>query len=245
MDYRMPLYIQLQDIIIKKIEEKKYLPGETIPSERKMAEVYGVNRMTVKRAVNKLVELGYLVRKPGAGTYVANRDKKKIDLSYMDSESGNAGVTAMLTSSGMQTSSKVFGMGVVDSSKYLNYKLALSKDESVWGIHRVRLGDGTPFAIEYTYVPEKFVDNPDRFDFTKVSLYDYMEAEGHMPVHFIQELEVCTANERVAEMLGVERGTAIFKIEYVGADKDMNVVEFTKSYMNPAFAEFRFLSNEK
>ena len=35
MDYRMPLYIQLQDIIIKKIEEKKYLPGEAIPSERK------------------------------------------------------------------------------------------------------------------------------------------------------------------------------------------------------------------
>ena len=51
MDYRMPLYVQLQDIIIKKIEEKKYLPGEAIPSERRMADTYGVNRMTVKRAV--------------------------------------------------------------------------------------------------------------------------------------------------------------------------------------------------
>ena len=56
MDYRMPLYIQLQDSIIKKIDEKKYLPGEAIPSERKMAEAYGVNRMTVKRAISKLVE---------------------------------------------------------------------------------------------------------------------------------------------------------------------------------------------
>lgn len=55
MDYRMPIYIQLQDIIVKKIEEKKYLPGEAIPSERKMAEMYEVNRMTVKRAVSKLV----------------------------------------------------------------------------------------------------------------------------------------------------------------------------------------------
>ena len=59
MDYRMPLYIQLQDSIIKKIDEKKYLPGEAIPSERKMAEAYGVNRMTVKRAISKLVEEGY------------------------------------------------------------------------------------------------------------------------------------------------------------------------------------------
>ena len=68
MDYRMPLYIQLQDSIIKKIDEKKYLPGEAIPSERKMAEAYGVNRMTVKRAISKLVEEGYLVCKPGSGT---------------------------------------------------------------------------------------------------------------------------------------------------------------------------------
>ena len=84
MDYRMPLYIQLQDSIIKKIDEKKYLPGEAIPSERKMAEAYGVNRMTVKRAVSKLVEEGYLVCKPGSGTYVAQRDKKKIDMSFQD-----------------------------------------------------------------------------------------------------------------------------------------------------------------
>ena len=58
MDYRMPLYIQLQDSIIKKIDEKKYLPGEAIPSERKMAEAYGVNRMTVQRVISKLVEEG-------------------------------------------------------------------------------------------------------------------------------------------------------------------------------------------
>lgn len=123
MDYRMPLYIQLQDIIIKKIEEKKYLPGEAIPSERKMAETYGVNRMTVKSAINKLVEQGYLIRKLGAGTYVAQRDYKKIDLSYMDEITGNSGVTAMLTRSGMETSSKVLGFGEVAHSKYLNYKL--------------------------------------------------------------------------------------------------------------------------
>lgn len=245
MDYRMPLYIQLQDIIIKKIEEKKYLPGEAIPSERKMAETYGVNRMTVKRAISKLVELGYLIRKPGAGTYVAQRDKKKIDLSYMDQTTGNAGVSAMLRNSGLETSSKVLGVGEVLDSKYLSYKLALGNDENVLGLHRVRLAGGEPFAIEYTYVPQKYFDDLEDFDFSKVSLYDYMDTKEHMPIHFIQNLVICEANEKVAELLGIERGTAIFKIEYQGADKDYNLVEYTKSYMNPAFAEFRFLSEEK
>ena len=86
MDYRMPLYIQLQDSIIKKIDEKKYLPGEAIPSERKMAEAYGVNRMTVKRAVSKLVEEGYLVCKPGSGTYVAQIRKRSIWIIQMKQE---------------------------------------------------------------------------------------------------------------------------------------------------------------
>ena len=64
MDYRMPLYIQLQDIITKKIEEQVFLPGEKIPSERELAETYGVNRMTAKRAVNQLVER---IPVPGTG----------------------------------------------------------------------------------------------------------------------------------------------------------------------------------
>ena len=245
MDYRMPLYIQLQDIIIKRIDEKKYLPGEAIPSERKMAETYGVNRMTVKRAINKLVEEGYLERKPGAGTYVSKRDNKKIDLSYMNDEIGNTGISALFRHSEMQASSKVFGMGDVEGSKYLNYKLALPPDETVWGLHRVRLGDGQPFAIEYTYIPKKYVADAEKFDFSKVSLYDYMDTEGHLPVHFTQKLIICEANDKLAEMLEVKRGTAIFMIEYQGADADYNIVEYTKSYMNPEFAEFRFMAKSK
>lgn len=70
IDYRMPLYIQLQDVLIKRIEEGEFLPGEMIPSERKMAEQYGINRMTVKNAVNSLVERGYLFRVQGRGTFV-------------------------------------------------------------------------------------------------------------------------------------------------------------------------------
>lgn len=244
MDYRMPLYVQLQDIIIKKIEEKKYLPGEAIPSERRMADTYGVNRMTVKRAVNKLVEEGYLYRKPGAGTFVAKRDNKKIDLEYA-SESGNTGISAIFRDLGIQIVNKVLGKGDVEGSKYLNYKLALQEDEVVWGIYRVRIGDGSPFAVEYTYVPKKYFEDIDNFDFSKVSLYDYMDVNHHMPVDFKQNLIVCDANEKIAELLNVEKGAAIFRIEYQAVDKDNNIVEYTRSYLNPSYAEFKFVAEKE
>ncbi|MBU5583520.1 GntR family transcriptional regulator, partial [Enterococcus sp. S181_ASV_20] len=60
MDYRMPLYQQIKAAIQKKIENKEYLEGAAIPSERKLAEIYEVNRMTAKKAIDALVEEGYL-----------------------------------------------------------------------------------------------------------------------------------------------------------------------------------------
>lgn len=237
MDYRMPLYIQLQDIIIKKIEEGQYLPGEAIPSERKMAERYGVNRMTVKRAVEKLVEEGYLLRKPGSGTYVAKRDHKKIDLDYA-SNAGNTGLTALFREIGVDIVNKVLAQGDIADSKFLAYKLALTTEDVIWGLHRLRYGDGEPFAVEYNYLPKKLFPDVDNFDFNKVSLYDYMAAYGHMPTHFSQRLTICNANEKIAELLRVKRGSAIFKIEYQGADEEYNIVEFTSTFMNPSYSEF-------
>ncbi|RKI43744.1 GntR family transcriptional regulator [bacterium D16-51] len=241
MDYRMPLYIQLQDIILKKIEEKKYLPGEMIPSERKMAEIYGVNRMTVKRAINKLVEEGYLYRELGVGTFVAKRDNKKIDIDYQN-ETGNSGISAIFRERGIKISNRILGMGDITGSKFINYKLGQAETEIIWGLHRVRFGDNMPFAIEYTYVPKKYFDDIDNFDFSKVSLYDYMEANGHLPTHFIQNLIICSANEKIADLLNVKKGSAVFRIEYQASDKDYNLVEYTKSYLNPEFAEFRFVA---
>lgn len=239
MSYRMPIYIQVQDSIIKKIEEHRYLPGEAIPSERKMAELYGVNRMTIRRAVDKLVEQGYLMKEPGSGTYVAQRDRKKIDLDYAN-ETGNTGITAMLKSIGLTVNNRVLATGEVNDSRFLCQKLGLSEVETVWGIHRVRLEDDIPFAIEYTYVPRKYFPDADHFDFAKVSLYDYMDTKKHLPCHFIQRLVVCEANEKIADLLQVDRGEAVFKIEYQGADEDYNIVEYTKSYLNPKYAEFSF-----
>ena len=155
-----------------------------------MAEIYGVNRMTVKRAINKLVEQGYLHRELGVGTFVEKGDNKKIDIDYQ-SETGNSGISAIFRERGIKISNRILGIGDITGSKFINYKLGQAEEEIIWGLHRVRFGDGIPFAIEYTYVPKKYFGDIDNFDFSKVSLYDYMEAKGHLPMHFIQKLIIC------------------------------------------------------
>lgn len=239
MNYKLPQYVQLQDIIIKKIEDKKYLPGEAIPSERKLAEAYNVNRMTAKRAIEALVDQGYLVRKAGSGTFVKQLDNKKIDIDYGSAEE-NTGLTALLRTSGIQISDKLIGCGEINDSEFLSYKLGMKMGDPIWAVFRQRFGEDGPFAVEYTYVPRHFFPDIEKIDFSKVSLYDYMDAHHHMPVHFSQIMTVCNANEKVSALLKLKPGTAIFKIELQGADADYNLVEYTNTYINSSYAEFKY-----
>ena len=65
INYRTPIYLQLREIVRTKIEDGEYLPGTAIPSENDMAATYGISRITVRSAVDALVNEGLLRRVQG------------------------------------------------------------------------------------------------------------------------------------------------------------------------------------
>ena len=71
-----PAYLQLADLIQEKIATNEYSLGSKIPSERELSEVFGISRMTVRKAIEVLIEKGMLTRLQGKGTFVS---KPKID----------------------------------------------------------------------------------------------------------------------------------------------------------------------
>lgn len=66
-----PIHAQLASILIRDIEEKMYPAGEKFPSERAIAEKYGISRTSVRECIAKLLSDGILVRTVGRGTFVA------------------------------------------------------------------------------------------------------------------------------------------------------------------------------
>lgn len=78
LSYRTPIYLQLREIIRNRIEEGEYLPGTAIPSENKLAETYGINRLTVRNAVDTLVNEGVLQRVQGKGVLLLAINTKRI-----------------------------------------------------------------------------------------------------------------------------------------------------------------------
>lgn len=73
MGANTPVYIQIHNQIRKEIEASKWEIGAKIPSERELATQFNVSRMTLRQAVQTLVDEGILERKIGSGTFVARK----------------------------------------------------------------------------------------------------------------------------------------------------------------------------
>ena len=67
---KIPIYQQIMEQIISYIQEGTLQPGDRLPSERKLATYYNVNRSTVVHALDELVSLGWVLRRQGSGTIV-------------------------------------------------------------------------------------------------------------------------------------------------------------------------------
>jgi len=76
-----PLYIQVKDILLKRMADGQYIPGEAIPSESKLASDFGTSISTIRQALSILVSEGYLVKKQGKGTFVSER---KTEISFLN-----------------------------------------------------------------------------------------------------------------------------------------------------------------
>lgn len=68
-----PRYTRVRDWLLKYIEDEDLRPGDRIPSERSLAELLGLSRPTISRAVWELVEQGILTREQGNGTFLIKR----------------------------------------------------------------------------------------------------------------------------------------------------------------------------
>ena len=155
MNYRPPIYMQLRDSIIKKIEDGEYLPNEMIPSEREMAQLYDINRMTVKNAIEVLVRDGYLYRIQGKGTFVRG-EKNKLLLGTAGSEA-NYGISARAKKVGMKASSKVIFHGFVQGYPTMSQRLRLDVADQIFARVEPVEDDVEPFL----FIPALLFGVPD------------------------------------------------------------------------------------
>lgn len=238
MDVRIPLYLQLKNTLLTRIDNGELLPGERLESERYLAEKYGVNRQTVRSAVNVLIEDGVLVKVPNKGTYVAKQIDKPSWGTYDDANE-HRGFSSFLKAQGYSISSKVIVSEKIEPTTSIRKRLKLEEGEEVYCLERIRYYNDEPFSLEIAYIPYKYVQGIEDYDFAQVSLYDFMATKGHDPYNFKRTLIVQFPSERVAKFLGNIK-EPVYRFQYLGYDQDDNLVEYTHCYIRSDKGAYRF-----
>ncbi len=218
---RGPRYLQLRRRIQLAIDEGVLKENEPLPSEREIAVITDLSRVTVRKAVAGLVEDRTVVQKRGSGSFVAPRVRKvEQRLSSLTSFSED------MARRGLAASSEWLQRGLFPASPEEIFALGLSSGERVARVERLRKADGIPMAIERASLSEKILPNPEK---VSSSLYAVLRSTGMQPVRAIQRISARCLEAVDAEILKIPIGSAGLKIERVSYQATGQVVEFTRS----------------
>ncbi|MEQ8965480.1 MAG: GntR family transcriptional regulator [Azospirillaceae bacterium] len=214
-----PRYLRLARDLADRIAQGEFKPGDALPPERRIAQLYDVSRVTVRRALEHLASDGVVEARHGSGTYVSRRVRQPLRVLTGFSEDVRA--------RGMLPSSVVLDRGVGTATPEEAIGLGLSPGERVTRIKRLRLADGAALAIESTAIVHDALPDPDAIG---ESLYETLQAAGNRPVRAIQRLTAVALDDRTAPVLEAAPGSPGLHIVRVGYRADGRPIEYTWSY---------------
>ena len=224
---RLPLYQQLQRALRQAIETRVLGPEDALPAERDLAKEFKVSRITVRKAIDRLVGEGLLVRRQGSGTFVCARVEKNFSKLTSFSEDmrarGRRPRSVWLRKSA----------GTVTPEEALT--LRSSPGTPVYRFHRVRFADDAPMALEYATILASCLPS---LDAVESSLYTALELAGNRPVRALQRLRAVLFTAGQAELLQAKEKDAGLLVERLGFLKDGRAAEFTQSYYRGDIYDF-------
>jgi GntR family transcriptional regulator len=216
-----PLYVKLRQALEKAIRTGALQHGEALPAERDIADYASISRVTVRKAVDELVQDGLLVRRHGSGTFVA-KPVAKVDQSL----SRLTSFTEDMARRGLSTRSEWLERGLFAPSPDEMMMLGLGPGALVARFARLRIGEDNPLAIERASVLAEYMPDPDA---VTTSLYAALEKRNARPVRAIQRISACNIKAQDAELLGVTEGAAGLSIQRISYLPSGKVVELTRS----------------
>lgn len=209
---RAPLYHSLGHLIRSRIQGGEWREGEQIPSERRLMEMFGLSRATVRQGIEYLVREGMLFRQQGKGTFVAAPKIQHGVLRLFD-------FSDTMKRSGLRPTAQLLGKGLSEPPPDVCQALALTSSQRTIWMQRLILVNDDPMIIETSHL------SADRFP-AMLEAYDGAE-DAHRFVGQRYEVRVSSSSEsfepvilegREAGLLGVKAGFPALWVEQVGID---------------------------
>jgi GntR family transcriptional regulator len=222
-----PLYLQLAQKLSQAIRDGLYLADEALPSERVLSETLGLSRVTARKAIDRLVEQGLIIRRQGSGNYIAPRLEQPLSRLSSFSEE--------LQLRGFKPSSRWVSRCLTSAAPDEQLSLGLAMGARVARLERLRLADAVVMAYEVSLLPEAVLPDPMALG---SSLYQHLDASGMTPVRALQHIRAINADGKLAKLLEIPLGQAVLFITRVGYLEAGQAVELTHSYCRSDYYDF-------
>ena len=238
---RKPVWIAIQDYIVELINGPDYSPGDKVPSERALAEQLGANRMTVRKAIEKLVDRGILERHGTSGTRIPlPQVARPIDIG------ASQGITRIIRAAGGTPGNRLLHFGEAKASEAVAGRLRVEPGTDLLMFRRLWTVNGKPFCIETSYLPAvRFPDLHAEDLMAGQSLYGLMQSRYGLTARVSErEISVGACTELEARLLELEPAEASLVLRVTAKDETGRPVEYMKSVNNPHLVVFRTAAAE-
>jgi len=213
----IPLYYQLKEIFVEKIESGEWPEECMIPSESALQEFYGVSRATVRRTIELLSSEGFFEKKRGKGTMVKKpRIEEKLPALKSFTEE----------MAGKNATKRVMSAEYIDPPPKIKEILALFPDEQVLYLERLMIVDGSPLGILHSYIPARYKLSLEE-DYSK-SLYKIFENHGILLKEANQSIEASMSTKEEILLLGLKTSFPTLVIKRIAYSIDGDPVEYVK-----------------
>lgn len=235
----MSKYKDIAENIRKGILDGKYNPNEQLPLEKEMCEYYDVSRITIKKAVDELVDEGLVIKRRGAGTFVKAFDNSDVEGFSMSKQFSGFSEA----NKDKKVESKIIKFEVIHPTDEIATKLKMTSDDFVYYIIRVRYANGEPIVIEYTYMPIGVIPGI-KNDVLHKSIYSYIENTLNLKIKSAHKtIRAIEPNELEKEYLMIDdKNMPILEMEQIGFLDNGQPFEYSISHHRGDKSEFKSIS---
>ena len=220
-DIPIALYYQLKEELRRKILSNEWEEGSKLPSEKEICEIFGVSRITVRKAIDELQDENYIVKKQGRGTFIQSRTiGQKLHKFYSFSEE--------LSKLGIKETTKVVTFKTILPGSTIRDALKLELEEKVFWIKRIRFMDSKAYTIENSYIPIKMAPDLTGDLIQNNGLYKSLNIFNIFLDHAIETFSAINISKEEARDMNLQNNDAAINLTRVTYSGSL-IVEYCKS----------------
>lgn len=239
LDHQGPtsLYEQVKLLVRHDVVDGVYAEGEKIPSESELCEIYGVSRVTIRRALSELADEGFLVIRHGRGTFA---QRPRLDIKVL----GMSGFSELADRHHQPLEKRILEKRMIRASNRISTALALEDGTKVLKLKRLIMEQEKPLSLDTAYF------SPDVFPGISELITDGVSTFDIMTTHYsidagsaYKEFEVALATPKIAEQLLCQIGEPMFLVTKTIYDMDKQPIHYSFYYILASKVKYSLTSD--